>query len=122
MFRVKKVINENTANDFIKACQDNPTYKKALAIVKKYGYNLDEICCVNSLGKIEFEITTNNSMQPEVIFSESRFSNSKKEFIVRTFGDRFNVSDFEELVSQYNNALKMVKELSKLDLTTLHHE
>ena len=122
--RVKKVINEAVSADFVKACQANPTYKKALAIVKKYGYGLDNVCCVTSYGTIHFRVINDfHKMQPEIWYSTESFRGKDYKFRIQTVAHgALDLDEYTEFLNQCNQAFKMCKELSKLDLTTLHHE
>ena len=107
---------------FIKNCQNNPTYKKACAIAKKYGYDVAELCYVEKIGntkKVYFGFNYDtNKYKPEITYNTL---GNNQGFMVQTSSyGKLDIKEHTKFLEEITNANKMVKELSKLDLTTLY--
>lgn len=104
--------------DFKKAAQSNPTYKKALGICKKYGFDLADLCYVRN-GYIEFRVISDRKkLQPEIYYSSSFGSKPKFEIQTVSYGS-LDLKEYSKFLDSCNNAFKMCQELDKLDLSTL---
>jgi hypothetical protein len=107
---------------FKKACKENATYKKAAAIAKKYGYELDDLCYVEIHGTnkdvyIRFKYNT-NEYAPEINYSSY---DKSPEFRIQTSAHgALSLKDHDKYLKAVQDANAMVRELSKLDLTTLN--
>ena len=103
---------------FKKACQANPMYKKASAICRKYGFDLAELCYVQS-GRIEFRVISDrNKFQPEIYYGSSFGSKPKFEIQTTAYGS-LDLKEYPKFLGACNDAYKMCQELDKLDLTQL---
>lgn len=120
-----KRVNESDDRyqNFIKACQSNATYKKAQAIAKKYGYSLSPLCYVETFGSkkhvnIGFE-NQREGYKPEIYYGSSFGKPQEFEIQTTSYGS-LSIAEHDKFIEAVTNANKMVKELSKLDLTTLY--
>ena len=111
--------NESYGVNFTRECQANPTYKKALAIVKKYGYKLQDNCYYNKTEDyVEFRVLSDNDDKLVIYFEQN---GNKPEFEVQT--NSYGIVDLKELkkfIAVCNDAYNMCQELSRLDFRTLH--
>lgn len=116
-----EAVDNKAYEDFKKKCQANPTYKKAAAIAKKYGYQVAPLCYVDGDDNfIRFNVTAidRNSYHPEIYFG-SKFG-KKPEFEIQTTAHgAMGLTEHAKFIDAVTDAHKMVAELSKLDLTTL---
>lgn len=117
MLSIRPVFTESSMN-FAKNCQANPTYKKALAIVKKYGYDIEDNCFYDKETDTVVFRVTHDGDKLDIYFEQN---GNNPEFEVKT--SSFGIIDLKELkhfIVLCNNAYNMCQELSKLDYRTLH--
>ena len=121
-------MNESSDNDyqeFKKKCQANPTYKKAAAIAKKYGYRIADACYVdvakNGNKFISFNVAAvdRRSYHPE-IYCSAAYGNDYEFKIQTTAYGTMTLDEHTEFIKGVTDAHNMVAELSELDLTTLY--
>ena len=113
-------LNEATSNEveFINAVQANPTYKKAAAICKKYGYQIARSCYVRS-GYIVFNVLEDRKkMQPSIQYDPLFGGSTKFKIATISYGS-LNLEEYSQFLDSCNSAYKMCQELSKLDLSQL---
>lgn len=120
-------MNESSDNDyqeFKKKCQANPTYKKAAAIAKKYGYRIADACYVdvakNGNKFISFNVAAvdRRSYHPEIYYNAKYGNNYEFEIQTTAYGSMV-LEEHTKFIKGVTDAHNMVAELSKLDLTTL---
>ena len=105
------LVNESASGDagyknFMKECQENPTYKKMKSICNKYGYAPADLCYVKDYGnekipRIDIVPIKNSRYLPEIYFDTGRYGSDK-------------------FIEDVTAAHKMVVERSKLDVYTLN--
>lgn len=112
--------SDDSYEQFLRDCQSNATYKKAVSIAKKYGYTVAPLCYVETYGRkkvVNFSFIYDRSeYRPEI-----RYSSKSGRFEIQTtaYGS-LSIEEHDKFVEAVVNANKMVKKLSKLDLTTLY--
>lgn len=111
--------------DFKKKCQANPTYKKAAAIAKKYGYRIADACYVdvakNGNKFISFNVAAvdRRSYHPEIYYNAKYGNNYEFEIQTTAYGS-MDLEEHTKFIKGVTDAHNMVAELSELDLTTLY--
>ena len=125
------LVNESASGDagyknFMKECQENPTYKKMKSICNKYGYAPADLCYVKDYGnekipRIGIVPIKNSRYLPEIYFDTGRYGSDKYGFTVQTtaYGS-LDIKEHEKFLEDVTAAHKMVVELSKLDVYTLN--
>lgn len=103
--------------EFLEKCQQAPAYEQIVKICNKYGYDVSDAIYIDKSGKVKyFNVSSNDDMMPKL-----RFDNNKNVHTISTtsFGNLTN-DEFKELVRNYQNASKMLSELSEVDLNKLY--
>lgn len=121
-----KVLEDNNnvtaRKEFIKRAYNNNTYKKMKSIGNKYGYDIG-LAYYASYDDFSINISRGDNrgrFLPEV-YPPSLYYKEDWKVQTTSYGS-LSFDEFEEFIKQQQNAFSMIKELKKLDLTTLEHE
>lgn len=122
--KVNEADENKSYEEFLKKCQDNPTWQKVNNICNKYGYHLAPLSYVevypSGKEKINLNIRSNeeNRYNPEIFYS-SKFGQDPVFEIQTTSYGSLVLEEHAKFIEAVTNAHNMIKEIEKIDLTTL---
>lgn len=123
--KVNEADENKSYEEFIKKCQDNPTWQKVNNICNKYGYHLSPLSYVevypSGKEKISLNIISNeeNRYNPEIFYS-SKFGQDPVFAIKTSSYGSLVLEEHAKFIEAVTNAHNMIKEIEKIDLTTLY--
>lgn len=120
--RKTSIINEMSGTEFKKKMESNATFKKMSNICKKAGYVLGEAYQERYSDKIvmihiRIISADPNDYHPDIYFEDNK---GKRKFKIQTtsYGSLY-IEEYEEFVICIKDAYSLVKELNKIDFSTL---
>ena len=117
-------VDEMTGPEFKKKAESNPTFRKMDSICKKHGYILEiaykRKWSEGTPAEVSIEIRPKDrmSLQPEIYY-QSHYGGAKNFEINPSAGGSMNLKDYEDFMKKIQSAYDLVKELSKVDFSTL---
>lgn len=108
--------------EFVKRAYNNATYKQMKSICDRYGYELGLAYWANYN---EARITirpAGDEYLPQVYPPTVRVGKEEPWKVQTTSYGSLSIDEFDKFVEDNKRAYDMIKELSKIDLTTLEHE
>lgn len=121
-----KILMTESGNDrkeFVKRSYDNATYKQMKSICDKYGYELGLAYWANyDDAVINIRPRGDNKYAPEVYPPKAWMGKKEPWKVMTTSYGSLTIDEFDKFVEGNNGAYDMIKELSRIDLSTLEHE